>query len=118
MIRNGRGGVEFEDAAMAGYGADIISDAQLEELYDWLDSFEQPVGGAALYADSCANCHGADPLADGVIDKDIADKDLDDVLEKVREGIGGVEDPRTEYMSSFSETQLSDEELQEIVDWM
>lgn len=118
VIRTGREGVEFEDAAMAAYGEDLFSDAQLVELYDWLDSFEQPTDGAGLYADYCASCHGADPLAGGVIDKDIADKDLDDMLEKVREGVGGASDPRDMYMSSFSETQLSDAELQAIIDWM
>ncbi len=118
VIRTGREGVEFENSAMAAYGEDLFSDAQLVELYDWLDSFEQPADGAGLYADYCANCHGADPLAGGVIDKDIADKDLNDMREKVREGVGEVSDPRQGYMSSFSETQLSDAELQAMIDWM
>ncbi len=118
VIRTGREGVEFEDAAMAAYGEDVFSDQQLEELYDWLDAFDQPTTGEALYADYCANCHGADPLAGGVIDKDIADKDLDDTLEKVRDGEGAVGDRRDRYMSAFDEDRLSDDELQAIIDWM
>jgi|GEM_PF-2379158 len=118
VVRNGREGVEFADAAMAAYGEDVVSDQQLEEMYDWLDGFEQPETGEALYADYCASCHGADPDAGGVIDKDIADKDFDDMLEKVREGVGRVDDPRDRYMSAFDETRLSDEALQAIVDWM
>ena len=118
VIRNGREGLEFENASMANYAEGVISDEQLEQLYDWLDSFDQPVGGAALYADYCASCHGVDPVAGGVIDKDIADKDFNDMSEKVREGVGKVSDPRNDYMSSFSETQLSDADLQAIVDWM
>lgn len=118
VIRTSREGVEFEGAAMAAYGEDFFSDAHLVELYDWLDSFEQPAGGAALYADYCASCHSADPVASGVIDKDIADEGLDDTLEKVRDGVGGVSDPRDMYMSSFPEAQLSDSELQAIVDSM
>jgi len=117
VIRNGRPGLEFEDSVMAAYGEEVFSDQQLDELFEWLDSFEQPTTGEALYADYCANCHGADPLAGGVIQKDIADKGFGDLEEKIREGVGVVEE-RTRYMSAIDADHLSDAGIQAIADWM
>ena len=118
VIRNGRPGDEFPDASMAAFAPEAVSDAQLEEIYDWLDGFPQPVGGEALYMDYCRNCHGVDPFEGGVVGKEIGDKDLDDSLEKVREGEGGSDyGNRIMYMSAFDETVLSDDEVMAITDW-
>ena len=118
VIRNGRPGLEFEDSAMAAYGEEVFSDQQLEELYDWIDAFEQPTTGEGLYADYCASCHGTDPVAGGVIQKDIADKDFNDLQEKIRQGVGNSIEPRTLYMSAIDAEHLSDEGIQAIADWM
>ncbi len=118
VIRNGREGLEFPNSQMAAYGEDVFSDQQLEELFDWLDAFEQPSTGEGLYADYCANCHGTQP-GQGVINEDIADKGFNDTIEKVREGEGGSNyGNRGGYMSAFDDSKLSDAEVQAIVDWM
>ena len=116
VIRNGRPGLEFPDSAMAAYGEELISDEQLEELFDWLDDFDQPTTGEQLYADYCANCHGAEPDA-GVIDAEIVGRSLDDLIEKIREGEGGGNyEPRGGYMTAFSADVLDDAEIEAIAE--
>ena len=116
VIRTGRPGLEFDNSVMAAYGEEVFSDQQLEELFDWLDSFEQPTTGEGLYADYCANCHGAVPEM-GVIGEEIVGRSFNDMIEKVREGEGGTNyEPRTGYMSVFSASVLSDAEVQSITD--
>jgi mono/diheme cytochrome c family protein len=119
VIRNGRPGPEFPDTAMAAYSPDVVSDVQLEEIFDYLDSFPQPTTGEDLYLDYCRNCHGADPRTGGVVDKNPLDEPADSVLEEVRDGSGGNDyGNRHEYMPAFSSARLSDAEVQAIVDWM
>ena len=116
VIRTGRPGLEFDNSAMAAYGEEIVSDPQLEELFDWLDSFEQPTTGEGLYADYCANCHGAVPEM-GVVGEEIVGKSFNEVLEKVREGEGGSNYKlRSVYMTAFGADVLSDAEVQAITD--
>ncbi len=118
VIRNGREGIEFPESEMAAYGQEIFNDQQLGELFDWLDAFEQPTTGEALYADYCANCHGAQP-GQGVINEDIAGEGLGDTIDKVRGGEGGTNyGNRGGYMTAFDEAVLSDAEVQAIVEWM
>jgi mono/diheme cytochrome c family protein len=38
----------------------MISDAILDDIYNWLSAFPKPTTGAELYADYCGYCHGAD----------------------------------------------------------
>ena len=118
VIRNGRPGLEFENSAMAAFGPETVSDAQLEEILDWLDAFPQPTGGEALYRDYCRNCHGEDPWQGGVTAEDIGEKDFEDLLERAREGAGGTNyGSRGEYMTGFDADVLPDEALMEIADW-
>jgi mono/diheme cytochrome c family protein len=39
---------------------DSLSDADLDALYAWLGAMPKPTTGAALFADHCSYCHGAD----------------------------------------------------------
>lgn len=118
VIRNGRSGVEFPDSQMPAFGPELISDAQLGELFDWLDDYDRPTSGEGLYRDYCANCHGADPRVGGVIREDILGEDDEDILDTVRDGDGDGIEPRSEYMTTFSPVALSDAEVQSIIDWM
>lgn len=116
VVRNGRPGDEFEGSVMAAYSPDTVSDAQLEQMWDFLDAFPQPTTGEALYLDYCANCHGAD-ASGGVVSKDISDKTFGDSQERVREG-AGLGDPgsRMLYMPAFDIDTVSDDELQLMMD--
>lgn len=118
VVRNGRPGDEFENSAMAAYATTSISDASLEEIWDYLDAFPQPTTGEGLYLDYCRNCHG-DDAGGGVVNKDISDKDFADAEERVREG-AGLADPgaRTLYMPAFGTDVLSDSELQMLMDYV
>ena len=119
VVRNGRPGLEFPGSQMAAYSPEVVSDEQLEEIFDYLDSFPQPTTGEALYLDYCGNCHGADPRTGGAVDKDPLDDGPDEILEQVREGDGGTDyGNRGEYMPAFSADRLSDAEVQAIIDWL
>ena len=118
VVRNGRPGDEFPESAMAAFPPESVSDAQLEEIYDWLDSFPQPEGGEALYLDYCGDCHGADPWEGGVVGKKIGEKGLHDALERVRDGAGGSDyGARIFYMGPIDEETLSDDEVLQITEW-
>jgi mono/diheme cytochrome c family protein len=118
VVRNGRPGVEFENSVMIALPPTVVSDAQLEEIWDWLDAFEQPTTGEGLYVDYCGNCHG-DDAAGGAVGKDIRDKELGDIQEKVRrgEGLGSV-GARARYMPARGTSALTDAEVQAIADYI
>lgn len=118
VIRNGRPGVEFENSAMIPFSEAVLSDADLDAIFDYLDSFPQPESGAELYLDYCRNCHGAD-AAGGAVDKGIRGRSYHDALEKVREGEGGKNyGARGQYMSAFDAAELSNAEVQAIADYL
>lgn len=48
------------DGPMDPYDASEVSDEDMDSIYAWLNNRPNPTGGAALFADYCANCHGAD----------------------------------------------------------
>jgi len=117
VVRNGRPqGTKFPGAVMLPFGEDKLADAELELIFDYLDSFPQPADGQGLFMDYCRNCHGVD-AAGGVVQTDIRDE-LDEALEKVREGEGNDPGDRTGYMPLFSEERLSDEEVAAIVEFV
>lgn len=118
VVRNGRPGDEFEGSSMASYSPQIASDAQLDEIWDYLDSFPQPTTGEGLYLDYCRNCHGTDALG-GVVAKDISDKGFADALERIRDGAGlGDVGARMLYMPAFGADVISDAEVQLVVDYI
>jgi mono/diheme cytochrome c family protein len=118
VVRNGRSGGEFPSSVMLPYSADLLSDADLGAIFDYLASFPQPTTGEGLYLDYCANCHGADARG-GMAGADISDKGFNDASEKVRRGEGGVDyGNRAAYMPAFGGEVLSDDELRAITDYL
>ena len=118
VVRHGRPGVEFDNSVMLAFGSEVVSDAQLEQIWDWLDAFSQPTTGEGLYLDYCRNCHGAD-AAGGASGKDIRDKELHDIHEKVRNGEGrGQLGVRGRYMPARGSDRLSDDEIEAVADYI
>ena len=118
VVRNGRMGTEFGDSVMMPFSDQLLSDDDLDLVFDWLDAFPQPDTGEGLYLDYCRNCHGAD-AGGGVVDKPIQGVSVSDALEKAREGEGGQSyGSRGEFMSAFAEDRLSESEIVAIVQYI
>lgn len=117
VVRNGRPGTEFSGSVMAVYAPGAVSDADLEEIWDYLDAFPQPTTGQGLYLDYCRNCHGED-ASGGVTGVNLHEPEaMAELLDKVREGGDGPDfDVRNEYMPAFDTTWLTDAEVQLIAD--
>lgn len=117
VIRNGRTGTELAPSVMGAYAPSLVSDADLESMFDYLDSFPQPTDGEGLYADYCANCHGADALG-GEVGKNIR-REIGEALNIVRSGNGGTDyGDRGGYMPSWNAEALSDAEVASIVTYV
>jgi mono/diheme cytochrome c family protein len=103
---------------MAMYTEERVSDAQLGDIWDWLDSFPLPSTPEERYEDYCANCHGADgrggPTGSGLVAA------TDAVFHaSVRGGHGGqVFSRRAEYMPAYDESVLTEEQILEIATYI
>jgi mono/diheme cytochrome c family protein len=96
---------------------DVISDAVLETIWDWLDEPPQPTTGEGLYHDYCANCHGADGKG-GPTMRPITNE-LKNIKTRVRQGShAGEFAQRHDYMPVFSTTRLTDAEVDLIYDYV
>jgi mono/diheme cytochrome c family protein len=116
VVRNGRAQTTFPKP-MDKWGADKLSDAQLNLIFDYLDQPPQPTTGTALYGDYCANCHGADGKG-GPTTRNIINE-VGKVLTQVRSGKNvGKFDPRRDYMPAFPASDISDAELMLIRDYV
>lgn len=114
VVRNGRMGTELAPSIMSPYSEAVFSDAELESIFDYLDSFPKPTDGEGLYLDYCRNCHGVD-AAGGEVEKDIR-FEVGEALEKVRQGEGGTNyGARLNYMPSWTSEELSDDDVAAIV---
>lgn len=60
IVREGRMDHPDFPEGMPAVPDECLTDAMIEEIITFLDSFPEPTTGAELYADYCANCHGAD----------------------------------------------------------
>jgi len=117
VVRNGRpaGNPELPGSVMTAYDPGTLSDAMLEEIWDYLDAYPQPTTGEALYLDYCRNCHGED-AAGGITGVDIREE-IYEIFDKVRDGEHvGEWSNRVEAMPAFDESRLSDAEIQLIAD--
>lgn len=119
VVRNGRDDLPF-DLAMPAFADAQLSDEEVAAIVLHLRTFDNPTTGEALFVEACANCHGADAQG-GRVGKDITHEVLEDgfadVLERVREGEGGTNyAARTLFMRAWPAADLSDAEVQMIVD--
>ena len=108
--RNGRATTIYDDP-MPAYPVETISNQQLDEMFVYLNSAPKPTSGQGLYNQYCANCHGLDgsggPSRKGIRGEGETDK--------VRNGDGGTNYAnRTNYMTGWNTTQLTDAEVQMI----
>lgn len=118
IIRSGRTGNPIFTRTMPSFDADSLSETQMTEILDWLAAAPKPFDGESLYNRFCSTCHGFDGHG-GVVDVRIDDKDIGTILGQVREGNGGTQYfRRTEYMPSWSPSELSDEEVRRIAEWI
>ena len=118
IIRNGRIGNPLFTRTMPKFDGDSLSDTQMEEILDWLAAAPKPHDGEALFNRFCSTCHGFDGRG-GVVGERIDDKDLDEFFSKVREGNEGNQySRRAEYMPSWSPSELSDDEIRRIAEWI
>jgi ubiquinol-cytochrome c reductase cytochrome c subunit len=121
IVRNGRDDLPF-DLAMPVFIETALSDDEVAAIVEHLRSFDNPTAGEAIFLEACANCHGADAQG-GRVGKDIthevADDGFADVLEQVREGEGGTNyAARTLFMRAWPDADLSDAEVQLVVDYI
>jgi ubiquinol-cytochrome c reductase cytochrome c subunit len=121
IVRNGRDDLPF-DLAMPVFIDTALSDDEVAAIVEHLRSFDNPTTGEGLFVEACANCHGADARG-GRVEKDIthevADGGLSDVLEQVRQGEGGTNyAARTAFMRAWPDADLSDAEVQLVVDYI
>jgi mono/diheme cytochrome c family protein len=116
VVRNGLPGMGFKDP-MEPIEPDVLSDAQLETIWDWLDEPPQPTTGEGLYLDYCGNCHGADGLG-GPTMRPITNE-LGELEAITRDGahLGEFEN-RREYMPAYSTMELTDAEVDLIYDYV
>jgi hypothetical protein len=117
VVRNGLPGEGYLKP-MEVIPAAMLSDADLNLIFDYLDKPPQPTTGQALYLDYCGNCHGADGKG-GPTTRDITGNVSHPLLEVSREGTHpGMYDERNEYMPGYPPTRISDAELQLINDYV
>jgi len=108
VTRNGRNGIGYP-GAMTAYGTDRVTDAQLDEIIDFLHAQTRPTTGADLYKTFCANCHGTGNQ-DGPAAESLAGRD--NSSEDIRQGKGGTNyGSRLVYMPSWSSAELSNGEV-------
>jgi mono/diheme cytochrome c family protein len=115
-VRNGLPGEDFKDP-MEGIEPEVLSDAQLETIWEWLDEPPQPTTGEGLYLDYCGNCHGADGTG-GPTMRPILNE-LGELEDVVRSGTHlGEFEMRREYMPAYSMSVLTDAEVDLIYDYV
>ena len=119
VVRNGRPGLTFP-GAMPEYSESILSNAQLADLLGYLNSFPKPTTGQEIYNTYCSNCHGLDGQG-GVVGSNIWESrdEFSKFQERIRDGEGGNNyGDRTGYMPAWAEQQISDAEIQLILDYL
>ncbi len=117
VVRHGLPGVGYLKP-MEIIPPDMLSDADLNLIYDYLDKPPQPTTAQGLYLDYCGNCHGADGKG-GPTTRDITGDAVDPVEEVTRQGTHpGEYELRNEYMPAYSTMRISDAELQLITGYI
>lgn len=61
LVRNGEAHqVTAYAAPMPAFADTLVSSADLDSIFAWLQAMPQPTTGSALFADYCSYCHGSD----------------------------------------------------------
>ena len=107
-VRQGRNGPGIP-STMPTYSTTELPEDQLDEILDWLAAFPKPTTGEGLYNQFCSNCHGVDGLG-GPSAEPVAGRLS--IGEIVRTGHApGRYAERREYMSAWTEEQITAQEL-------
>jgi mono/diheme cytochrome c family protein len=96
---------------MIAFPTTTLSDADLDSINTWQNSFTKPTTGQGLYTAMCGNCHGPMTPTGGSAPIAIQGKSKADVAMYVRNGNGTDLAMRTSYMPAFDTTLLSETEL-------
>jgi mono/diheme cytochrome c family protein len=112
VVRNGRKTPSGGLSPMQAFAAPGLSDADLDAINTWQNSFTKPTTGPGLYLAMCGNCHGPMTPSGGSAPVGIQGKPKADVVKYVRQGGSGM-DPsmRATYMPKYDTTLLTDAEL-------
>lgn len=133
-ITNAMGEIVGHPGTMTAFDTDVVSDAVLDDIDAWLQSFPQASDGQGLFEDHCSFCHGmsgasttayVSPYHNLPFTTSGNTDTLAEFIAYVRAGhvvddMGNAVDPaeRREYMPPFSPAQLSDAQLGEIEAWV
>ncbi len=112
LVREGRESMTYP-APMIPIGEEALTDAEVDLIVDYLWSFPKPTTGEELFLQVCSGCHGADgrggPTGRSVAGEGHAAERL------VRNGHSGAYDDRREFMPSYDQQQITDQELQLLI---
>jgi mono/diheme cytochrome c family protein len=115
VVRGGRKTPNNMPSAMIafgpGTGVGMLSDADLDSINTWQNSFTKPTTGEGLYKAMCGNCHGPMMPTGGSAPIGIQGKSKVEVAMYVRNGNGTDVSMRATYMPKFDTTLLTDAEL-------
>lgn len=115
VVRQGRNGAGIP-SNMPTYDTSAVTDAQLEDMIDWLDAFPNPTTGEGLYNQYCSTCHGVDGTG-GTSFEAVAGTLRAQTI--IRNGHGGSDyAQRDTYMTAWTADQISDAEIVLIEQWM
>jgi mono/diheme cytochrome c family protein len=114
VVRNGRNTPANTVSAMAAFATTALSDADLEAINTWQNSFPKPATPQGIYLAMCGNCHGPTSPTGGSAPISIQGKPKMDVQMFVRNGFGADFKNRAEYMPKFDATLLSETDLAQI----
>jgi mono/diheme cytochrome c family protein len=120
VIRHGRA-VQMPNMGymdpMPAHDAEVVSDADIAGILDYLSMPAHPTDGMGLYLRFCGNCHGPDGSG-GRAHESVGDE-VDEALEKVRSGKSlGNFGAATKYMPKWGTSELSNAEVELIVSWL
>lgn len=112
VLRTGRESSLFE-SDMKAFGVEQISDAQVEEMIAWIDSFPNATTPQGLYLQFCGNCHGEDGRS-GRAGKNLVEESISRVVRSGKEDSVS----HRNYMPGWSSADLSDDEVAQIADYL
>ncbi len=112
VVRAGRKDHTGAPTGMIVYGADKITDADLDAVAVWLQGLPKPTTGEGLYRSMCGNCHGPKMGTGGGSPIKIQGATIANVDKFVRMGGPGTDvNDRKTYMPKYDTTLLTDAEL-------